>query len=343
MGHCGPDAKCSLFIICCVILTLYVFTNQSELTLVERDVSFGIDDPNVVDVVVTWVNGSDPVWYDRMIKEANKQNYTISKGYKESRFIQHDEIKWLLRSIERFAPWISMIHIITDEQYPSWANLKNPKIHWVNHSTLYYHGYHTFSSIALQFASMYIPNISRRYIIMDDDYIFLNYVTPSDFFDEDCRAKLYYEKRTEYTPKCTGSNSAAQYFHTRYKSNKKIQEMFNSTRSLYDAHLPMPVDRALLFELETKLQFDLQETIFAKFRQCGCYQVQGLYIGYSYNTNRSILLDDDNKLFAWHPKMVNRLFTGEKLPKIACVNFYHEKYLKEFLPSLLPNKSSFEL
>ena len=179
---------------------------------------------------------------------------------------------------------------------------------------------------------------------MDDDYIFLNYVTPSDFFDEDCRAKLYYEKRTEYTPKCTGSNSAAQYFHTRYKSNKKIQEMFNSTRSLYDAHLPMPVDRALLFELETKLQFDLQETIFVKFRQCGCYQVQGLYIGYSYNTNRSILLDDDdNKLFAWHPKMVNRLFTGEKLPKIACVNFYHEKYLKEFLPSLLPNKSSFEL
>ena len=71
--------------------------------------NYGIDDPNIVDIVITWVNGSDPKWYKQMKKDATKIKRKINNQYRNDRFVPHDEIKWALRSIETFLPWYNMV------------------------------------------------------------------------------------------------------------------------------------------------------------------------------------------------------------------------------------------
>lgn len=78
-----------------------------------------------VDIVYTWVNGSDP----RLIRDLRKytgvaespdRNVTADKkAISESgsdRFRDNDELKFSLRSIERHAPWVRRIYIVTNGQ-----------------------------------------------------------------------------------------------------------------------------------------------------------------------------------------------------------------------------------
>ena len=51
-----------------------------------------------------------------------------------SRFEDNEELRYSLRSIERFAPWVRHIYIITNGQIPYWLNLENPRITIVTHN-----------------------------------------------------------------------------------------------------------------------------------------------------------------------------------------------------------------
>ena len=47
----------------------------------EYSFNFCIDDPNVVDIVILWVNGSDPVWYKRMMKDKKKNHLNLDEKF----------------------------------------------------------------------------------------------------------------------------------------------------------------------------------------------------------------------------------------------------------------------
>ncbi|NWH15588.1 GNPTA phosphotransferase, partial [Grus americana] len=63
----------------------------------------------------------------------SKQDEDISA----SRFEDNEELRYSLRSIERHAPWVRHIFIVTNGQIPSWLNLDNPRITIVTHQALY--------------------------------------------------------------------------------------------------------------------------------------------------------------------------------------------------------------
>ena len=75
-----------------------------------------------------WVDGSDPVW--RAKKAAYEQGGApVSlEAVNEARFANNDELKYSLRSVERYAPWIRHIYIVTDGQVPAWIDLTNPRV-----------------------------------------------------------------------------------------------------------------------------------------------------------------------------------------------------------------------
>ena len=45
----------------------------------------------------------------------------------------NSELQYSLRSVEKHAPWVRHIHIVTNGQIPSWLNLENPRISLVTH------------------------------------------------------------------------------------------------------------------------------------------------------------------------------------------------------------------
>lgn len=67
---------------------------------------------------------------DRLFFEHQlERNENISKN----RFFDNDELKYSLRSLHQYAPWIRYIYIVTNGQIPRWLNLEHPKIRIITH------------------------------------------------------------------------------------------------------------------------------------------------------------------------------------------------------------------
>lgn len=112
------------------------------------------------------MNGSD-IKFQSELRE-----YTDTQD--ESRYHDKNELKYSLRSIEKFAPWIRHIYIVTNGQIPHWLNLNNPKISLISHTDicpaeLVSKILPTFSSFAIETFIHRIPNLSQRFLYFNDD------------------------------------------------------------------------------------------------------------------------------------------------------------------------------
>lgn len=138
-----------------------------------------------IDFVITYLDGADPKW----VKERNKYRNLQQKGTAhengESRYRNMDNFNFLLRSIEKYTPWVNKIHIVTWGHVPDWLNINHPKINIVNHKDFIPEGYlPTFNSNAIEFSFDKIFGISEHFVNFNDD-MFLNApMKPVDFFEK---------------------------------------------------------------------------------------------------------------------------------------------------------------
>ena len=111
----------------------------------------------------------------------------------ENRFFDNDELKYSLRSIEKYAPWFRYIYIVTNGQIPSWLNLSNPKIRLVNHKDIFPNQTHlpTFSSPAIESHLHRINGLSKRFVYFNDDILLGKRIWPEDFITRSNGFKFY--------------------------------------------------------------------------------------------------------------------------------------------------------
>ena len=57
----------------------------------------------------------------------------FEENTRRNRFADNDELRYSLRSLERFAPWIRNVIIVTNGQIPNWLNVEHPQIRLVQH------------------------------------------------------------------------------------------------------------------------------------------------------------------------------------------------------------------
>ncbi len=86
-----------------------------------------------VDVVYTWVDGADPAHAAKRAKHLPGQKNIHPDGLERARFRDNDELRYSLRSLESFAPWVRTVIILTDDQVPAWLNREHPKIRIADH------------------------------------------------------------------------------------------------------------------------------------------------------------------------------------------------------------------
>ena len=110
-----------------------------------------------------------------------------------SRFADNEELKYSLRSVEKHAPWVRNIFIVTNGQIPSWLNMDNPRLKIVTHEELFLNKSHlpTFSSPAIESHIHRIPGLSQKFIYLNDDVMFADDVWPDDFYTHANGLKLY--------------------------------------------------------------------------------------------------------------------------------------------------------
>lgn len=134
-----------------------------------------------IDLVYTWVDGSDPQWATRRDSAwAERGAISHPRSTESSRFVDSQELRYSMRSVLAYANWVRQIILVTDGQVPGWLDVSHPRVRVVGHHELL--GASRFNSHALEAALHRIPGLSETYLYLNDDVFFGRIVYPGDFF-----------------------------------------------------------------------------------------------------------------------------------------------------------------
>ncbi len=144
-----------------------------------------------IDFVLTYLDGNDPAW------QLEKNRYTpgAEADINPNRYRDWDNLRYFFRAIDRFAPWVRKVHVVTWGHIPEWLDTLHPKIHIVNHRDyLPEEWLPTFSSRCIDLNLHRIPGLSEQFVYFNDDTFLTAPVKPEFFFRDGfpCDAAVLY-------------------------------------------------------------------------------------------------------------------------------------------------------
>ncbi len=136
-----------------------------------------------IDFVVLWVDPNDKKWQEERKKYAEKLQKSDGIDNDASRYRDWDNFNYWFRGVEKFAPWVNKVHLVTNGQIPKWLNKDCPKLNIVNHSDIMpKETLPTFNSNAIEMFLHKIPGLSEQFVAFNDDMFITKKVKPTDFF-----------------------------------------------------------------------------------------------------------------------------------------------------------------
>jgi len=140
-----------------------------------------------IDLVYLWVDGSDDKWKAKKNAELKRiGKLPPIEAIGNIRSDDNDELLFSLRSVEKFAPWINHIFIVTDNQTPKWLDTDNPKITIVDLAEIMpQDAIPCFNSTVIELFIQNIDGLSEYFIYANDDMMFMAKTTPDYFFTKD--------------------------------------------------------------------------------------------------------------------------------------------------------------
>ena len=142
-----------------------------------------------IDLVYLWVDDTDEAWSTkRKLYRPAAQRTNSADAVSTARWRNNDELRYSLRSVEMYAPWVNHIYIITDNQRPSWLVADHPKVTIVDHKDILpAEALPVFNSQAIESCIHKIEALSEHFIVANDDTLFAQPVEPTLFFQPDGR------------------------------------------------------------------------------------------------------------------------------------------------------------
>ncbi|KAG7159870.1 N-acetylglucosamine-1-phosphotransferase subunits alpha/beta-like [Homarus americanus] len=125
-----------------------------------------------------------------------------------NRFEDNEELRYSLRSLEKYAPWVRRIFLVTNGQIPYWLNLDHPRLTIITHEEIFTNISHlpTFSSPAIESHIHKIPGLSEHFLYLNDDVMLGSVVWPEDFYSPASGYKVYLSwSLPECSSGCPGS------------------------------------------------------------------------------------------------------------------------------------------
>lgn len=306
-----------------------------------------------IDIVYTWVDDSDSNWREEREKALVTENHLISKDANaKNRFRNRDELKYSLRSIDKFAKFINHIYIVTANQRPQWLK-DHPKITVVSHEDIFPNKNHlpTFNSQAIEAHLHRIPNLSEKFLYFNDDCLLGSLAQPSDFFTADGKICIYLSEN-QISSDLQVSNPTL--YHSACKNTDELLSKTYKKETRYEvAHTPYALTKSLVQETSDLFPeiFDLVSS--HKFRMPSDFTLtNGLVQYHALYTQKGIIAK--NVLFyipiASDIELLSkRLAIARSIPcKFLClhdianedtemvIDFMIERFLETFLPEPAP-------
>ena len=325
-----------------------------------------------IDFVVPWVDGNDPEWI------ALRNSY--SGYYTESRYREWDVFKYWFRSIEKYAPWVKKIHLVTCGQVPDWLNTKNPKLNLVFHKDYMPERYlPTFSANPIELNLHRIKELSENFVYFNDDFYLCSPCEEKDFFKNGlpCDSAVLDQlmpsvtghqfvhilcndsavANANFNKKSVIKKNLSGWFHPKYGKYMFLNlylSLYGSFSGFRNFHLPQSFRKSDFEEL-WKLEPELLEQIsLHRFRDCtdiNQYAVRILNLCKGEFYPRNPKKAGQYFELSVHDELIADYMRNQK-GKTICINdidsdtmdFQKEyKFIHELFEEIFPEKSSFEL
>ena len=197
-----------------------------------------------IDAVYTWVDGED---IEHAKLRAQYRNRTKLKRWRDNGELRHS-----LRSLEMFAPWFRMIHIVTNGQVPKWLNTDHPKIRLVTHREIYRWPEHlpTFNSVSIETHLHRIPDLAEHFVYFNDDMFLGNACEKSLFFRQGGRIRVSRHGRLPLRAK--NANRDEMYIGGQRHARSLLASEFGSAYTFRPNHQAKPYTKGLLIAAEKR-------------------------------------------------------------------------------------------
>jgi len=240
-----------------------------------------------IDLVFSWVDGADAEF--QRARALRMQSYVVGEGDdSEARYRQIDELKYALRSIHLFAPWVRRIFIVTDSPRPAWLD-EHPSVTVVRSEEFFQDrsALPTHNSQAVESQLQHIPGLSEHFIYSNDDMFFGRPVSPDMFFSPGGITK-FIESRTRIG--LGQANLARSGFENAARVNRRLlSERFGKVTTRHLEHAATPLRRSVLLEMEREFAEDFARTARSAFRSSTDISVtNSLYHYYALLTGRAV-------------------------------------------------------
>ncbi|WP_432152564.1 stealth family protein [Streptomyces sp. bgisy029] len=240
-----------------------------------------------IDVVYTWVDGSDQEWQRR--RGAFSESGYHAEAANAARYISRDELRYSLRALEQNAPWVRHVYLVTDRQRPHWLNLRSPRITVVDHSELFTDpaALPTFNSHAIESQLHHIDGLSEHFLYFNDDMFLGCPVTPRDFFLSNGMTRTFFSPSQVPRWELSGGDRPVD---AAGKNNRRLLlENFGSAIVQKLRHAPYALRRSVLYEIEREFAEAHRGTSYSRFRSPTDISVpSSLYHYYAYFTARAV-------------------------------------------------------
>ena len=226
-----------------------------------RDTESRAERSDAIDVVYTWVDGQDPQWqrsYGSYVGGAHSNPLAAETA---SRYFERDQLRYSLRSLEMYAPFVRHVYLVTANQVPAWLDVDHPGLTVVPHSDIFPNAAHlpTFNSHSIETHLHRIKGLSERFLYVNDDVCFSRKTSVEDFFDEAGRPILYFDKRrvlwTRFAPGYRGLVHCAARNNSRF-----LEDRFGFRITHRVDHVPYALRKSTMEELWRLLPDELERT-----------------------------------------------------------------------------------
>ena len=219
-----------------------------------------------VDVVYTWVDGGDDAWNDA--RERRLAELTGTALTRESsgraRFLSRDELRYSMRSVHLFAPWVRRIHLVTAGQVPAWLDTDHPRVRVVDHrDILPADALPTFNSHAIETGLHRVPDLTEQWIYLNDDVFLARPLRPEAFFSP---AGQFAAFMSDTTVGLEDAPGAPPFLKAAWNNRRLLREALGVTITNNLAHTPHPHRVSVLREIEQRFAAEVAATARSPFR-----------------------------------------------------------------------------
>lgn len=239
----------------------YPYPALAERAVTPQNPSLPARWPFPIDLVYTWVDSRDPGWQQDHAAHVGdiQARARLLASASASRWRSRDELKYSLRSVEMYAPFVRKIYVVTNGQRPTWLR-QNPQVEVISHAQIYPDAtvLPTFNSNSIEANLHRIPGLAEHFLYLNDDFLFSRPCTPADFFTVGGVSKLFFSTRFLDSRPINPSGRATVACH-KY-TRDLLQARFGQDCSQKFQHAPHALRKSVFEAIETEYPDELART-----------------------------------------------------------------------------------